>query len=442
MQNKKVAIVGAGPVGTLMSIYLALRGYKVTLFEKREDLRKENNDSGRSINLALSNRGWWPLREIGLEDTIKKMVVPMHGRMMHDENGALNFQPYGREGEYINSISRSGLNELLLNTAEKNGVKIQFNCQCTHVDFERNILHFEVGGNNRKIETGHIIGADGAFSRVRACMQKTDRFNYAQHYIEHGYKELSIPANPDSSFKINKNALHIWPRGNFMLIALPNQDGSFTCTLFFPFEGEQSFESLKSDNDIQQFFLNTFPDAAGLIPDLINEFHQNPASSLVTIKSYPWIMNNTLIIGDAAHAIVPFYGQGMNCGFEDCRILNDLLDKHEDNWQKTITEFQENRKQDTDAISDLALHNFIEMRDLVADENFRLRKKIEAKLHELYPKQWIPLYSMVTFNEKMSYSKALEKGGGQKKIMDEVMSAPGLSKRWEELDYQEIINRL
>ncbi len=443
MKNvKSISIAGAGLVGSLISIYLAKRGYSVTILEGRGDMRKSGAAQGRSINLALSNRGWLPLQEVGLESEVEKMVIPMRGRMMHDEEGLLTFQPYGREGQAINSISRGGLNELLMNEAEKAGVKILFEYKCIGINFEDSIIHYSHNGEKGQHKSDIIIGADGAFSVIRRLMQRTDRFNYSQFYIEHGYKELSIPPSVRGGFEIEKNALHIWPRGNFMLIALPNQDGSFTCTLFFPYEGEPSFKSLDSDMKIREFFQKTFPDAMDIMPSLLKDYHNNPTSSLVTIKCFPWVKNNTLIMGDASHAIVPFYGQGMNSGFEDCRVLNQLLDEHEDNWEAVLPAFQTVRKPDADAISDLALNNFIEMRDLVADENFLLRKKIEAKIYDLYPQKWIPLYSMVTFKEEMRYSEALAQGKKQRAIMDKVMADRKIAKNWESLDFRSIVEQL
>ncbi|MBL3656974.1 FAD-dependent oxidoreductase [Fulvivirga sediminis] len=435
---EKISIVGAGLVGSLMSVYLAKRGYKVSLFESRPDLRKADISAGRSINLALSNRGWLPLQEVGLKEKAEKLTIPMKGRMMHNEKGELTFQPYGKSGQAIYSISRSGLNSLLLDAAEATGVEVFFNQKCKEVDLNNNILLL----NDKKISSDIIIGADGAFSVIRQAMEHTSRFNYSQQYLEHGYKELSIPPSSTNDFKIDKNSLHIWPRGNFMLIALPNLDGSFTCTLFFPFEGDQSFDQLHSDEAIINFFKKEFPDAYELMPDLLNDFHSNPTSALVTVRSSPWYKNRSLLIGDAAHAIVPFYGQGMNCGFEDCRVLNDLLTQFEDNWDLALPEYSQMRTPDANAISDLALKNFIEMRDHVADNDFLLRKKIEAKLNELYPEKWIPIYSMVTFNENIRYSKAAALGKLQASIMDKVMASPNLESQWEHLDFESIINQL
>lgn len=444
--KKKIAIVGAGLVGTLLAIYLKKRDYSISLFERRSDMRQGNAGGGRSINLALSNRGIKALHEVGLADAIRKTAIPMHGRMVHAIDGQLNFLPYGKEGQFINSISRSGLNMVLLDEAERLGVEIHFDSRIESIDLANTKLvhrpQSTVNGGLSTMDCGLIIGADGAYSAVRDVFRVSDRFDYSQTYIEHGYKELTIPADADGKFRMEKKALHIWPRESFMLIALPNPDGSFTCTLFFPFDGPLSFASLKSREDVLAFFTKYFPDAMAMMPTLEEDFLHNPASSLVTIRSWPWVKNNSLLIGDAAHGIVPFYGQGMNAGFEDCRVLNDLLDTHQDDWKKVLPEFQASRKPDTDAIAQLALDNFIEMRDLVDDPQFILRKKIEAKLHQLYPNKWIPLYSMVTFNENIRYSTALEIGRKQKQIMDEVLTQQNVEKNWERLDFEKIVQKL
>ena len=440
--SKHIAISGAGLVGSLLSIYLINRGYQVSVFERRSDMRKNTLEGGRSINLALSNRGLRALDEVGLADEIRKVAIPMHGRIMHDPAGVLSFLPYGTEGQFINSVSRSALNIVLMNKAEALGVDFHFDHRITKVDFENTTMSLADGPSFKELKFDLIIGADGAFSAVRSAFQITDRFNYAQDYIDHGYKELHIPPGMAGAFQLEKNALHIWPRESFMMIALPNPDGSFTCTLFFPFEGSPSFSNLKTDAEVSMFFDNTFPDAVRLMPTLLEDYNANPTSSLVTVRCHPWVKNNTLLIGDAAHAIVPFFGQGMNAGFEDCRILNDLLTMHNDNWQAVLSHFQNTRKKDADAIAQLALDNFIEMRDLVADADFLLRKKIEARLHQLYPTQWIPLYSMVTFHDSMPYSVAYGTGLKQKKIMDEVMKRNEIERAWESLDFKAIADSL
>lgn len=438
---KHIGILGAGLVGALLSIYLRKRGYKVSLYEKRDDMRKSSADSGRSINLALSRRGIKALEDVGVIEEVNKIMLPMEGRMMHSQNGELTFQPYGKEGQHINSISRGNLNKILLEKAEAEGVEIFFEHTCKSVDLAGTSVTFEVGASEKTMQFDLLFGSDGAFSRVRQAMEKTDRFNYEQYYIPHGYKELTIPATKDGDFAIAPNALHIWPRGQYMLIALPNLDKSFTCTLFFPFEGQPSFESLQTPQQVLNFFRNTFPDSLPHLKNIQEEYFQNPTSSLVTVKCAPWVRNNCVLIGDAAHAIVPFYGQGMNAGFEDCYELNLLLNKNENDWEKTLSEYQELRKKDGDAIADLALHNFVEMRDLVADEKFLVQKKIEAKLHEKFPKKWIPLYSMVTFSD-LRYSEAYDVGKNQQAIMDEVMQKPDVLENWESIDLEEIVQKL
>lgn len=442
-KDKHIGIVGAGPVGTLAAIYLAKRGYRVSVYERRQDPRYNQIDGGRSINLALSNRGIKALEEVGLGVVLRQAAIPMHGRMMHDLHGKLTFQPYGKEGQYINSISRTGLNKVLIESAENQGIEFFFGQRCLHCDPFRTELTFQGPGDASMQKTFDIIlGTDGAFSSVRLSMQLTDRFDYTQDYIDHGYREFHIQSNANGKFPFDKNALHIWPRESFMLIALPNPDGSFTGTLFFPFEGDVSFNNLREPENFQRFFKENFPDAAEAIPDLLKELRENPVSSLITIKCFPWSIGKTLLLGDASHAIVPFYGQGMNAGFEDCRILNQLLDQHADDWTTVLHNFERLRKPDTDAIAQLALDNFTEMRDLVADEQFLLRKKIEAKIHQLFPDQWVPLYSMVTFHENIRYSEAYRIGQKQKKIMDEVMLTPNIETTWQDLNFEQLAHRI
>lgn len=440
--SKKIIILGAGLVGSLLSILLAKKGHPVTIFEKRPDPRKAGAEGGRSINLALSKRGKLALKKAGLGHAVEKLQIPMEGRMIHDLAGNLTFQPYGRKGQEIYSISRAGLNALLMDHAEDAGVKISFSQNIVDVDLVQTAIKLENPNEHpSRFNADLIVGADGAYSAVREVMRKTDRFNYSQFYIDYGYKELTIPASRTGDFALANNALHIWPRGNYMLIALPNLDRSFTCTLFLPYHGEKSFEFLDGEEKIISFFTEIFPDVVNKMPSLVEDFLENPTGSLVTISCYPWIKNNAFLIGDAAHAIVPFYGQGMNAGFEDCNVLNNLLDRFPNDLEKVLQEFQFLRKPDADAISELALRNFVEMRDLVGDPQFLLRKKIEAKLHKLFPEEWIPLYSMVTFSD-FRYSEALHLGEQQDKVMTEVMSTPDIQKNWETMDYQMIINKL
>lgn len=442
---KTVSVIGSGLVGSLLSIYLAKRGYDVNVFESRPDMRKNRIRAGKSINLALSDRGLRGLDGIGIGDEIRKISIPMYGRFIHNVDGSTSFQPYGKKGQAINSVSRGGINMKLMDLAEAHSnVKIKFNERCTGLDLKNGSSSFI---NEKTFEVSDfksdlIFGSDGAFSAARlSAMLSTDRFEYRQFYLEHAYKELVIPAGPDGDFLLEKNALHIWPRKSFMMIALPNIDRTFTCTLFLPFEGENSFANLKTRDDVKDFFEKEFPDAVSLMPTLINDFVANPVASLVTVKCFPWTFSDKLaLIGDAAHAIVPFYGQGMNCGFEDCVVLNELIDKHKENWQEIFCEYQNLRKPDGDAVADLAVGNFVEMRDKTADPKFLLQKKIEAWFSEKHPDKWIPQYTMVTYRPDIRYSTALKDGERQNKIMQEVMAnVPGIMEHWETEEVEQAI---
>ncbi len=446
--GKNVTLVGAGLVGSLLSIYLSRRGYKVTVFERRPDMRKTNISAGKSINLALSDRGWKGLDGVGISDEIRKIGIPMYGRFLHHRDGTTGYQPYGRDDQAIYSVSRADINMKLMDLAEeKAGVKIHFDQRCTHID--RTNLESVFEDNNSKeitkIKSDLLFGADGAFAASRLNMQlQSDRFEYNQHYIDCGYKELIIPPGENGSFRIEKNALHIWPRGSFMMIALPNPDGNFTCTLFLPFEGEKSFAKLKTDEQVMSFFKEEFPDAVPLMPTLLEDFRTNPVSSLVTVKCFPWTFDDKIaLIGDAAHAIVPFYGQGMNCGFEDCVVLDGLVEKHKEDWPKILREYQSLRKPDGDAIADLAIANFVEMRDKTADPKFLLQKKIEANFSLKHPDKWIPLYTMVTYSPHIRYSTALREGEKQQLIMDKIMARPNIEKEWDSPEVEkEILSQL
>ncbi|HNB81737.1 MAG TPA: NAD(P)/FAD-dependent oxidoreductase, partial [Chitinophagaceae bacterium] len=401
--EKKITLLGAGLVGSLLGILLQKRGYQVKILERRPDMRKQNISAGRSINLAMSVRGWAALEMAGLRNDIESIAIPMYGRQIHSTEGTQIFQAYGKNNEAIYSVSRGELNKKLMSLAEECGVEIRFNQRVDEVDLDTNqlqitdMLHQE---SHTRHEQDFLIAADGAFSSLRNAYVKTDRFNYSQFYIEHGYKELYIPPGNGNSFRMEKNALHIWPRKNFMLIALPNFDGSFTCTLFFPFEGKASFQSLQTPDQVEDFFRKEFHDTLDLIPDLKSDFFQNPSSSLVTVRCYPWVYKNkSMLIGDAAHAIVPFYGQGMNAGFEDCRIFTELLDGYKgDDWNELLLQYQQLRKRNGDAVAELALQNFIEMRDKVADPVFLERKRIEKQLGLLFPGQFNSVYEMVSFS--------------------------------------------
>lgn len=443
MAKKKVVIIGAGLVGSLSGIFLSRRGYRVSLFERRPDMRDHAISAGRSINLALSDRGIKALEEVGIMDSIREIAIPMHGRRIHNADGSSAFQPYGKEGQFINSVSRGELNARLMDLAEENGVDIFFNRRCTNIDWDRNLIHFtsEQEARQDAVDADLIFGADGAYSAARLTHQlQHDRFQYQQYYIDFGYKELAIPPGTNGEFQLEQNALHIWPRGNYMLIALPNTDASFTCTLFFPFEGNPSFESLNNPQTVREFFNKHFTDASQLMPNLEEQFAHNPTSSLVTIKCFPWIReDNFALIGDAAHAIVPFFGQGMNCGFEDCSVLDKLVSKYEGNWKSILPAYQELRKPDCDAIADLAINNFVEMRDKVADPEFLLQKKIEAAFSKKHPDKWTPAYSMVTFSPEIRYSEALSRGHKQEAIMRKIMQMNRIETIWDSTEIEQQI---
>lgn len=430
---KKTIVVGAGLVGSLWAILLAKKGYQVEVYERRSDMRKAGFVGGRSINLAMSDRGWKAMEKAGIKEEIMSVAIPMSGRMMHSTEGELAYQPYGQEGQAIYSVSRGGLNLELIKIADSfENVEFFFDEKCTGVDLKSNTIHFENSNTNvtSTASADLIFGADGAFSAVRGVLQKTSRFNYSQQYLEHGYKELTIPPGENGIHLIEKNALHIWPRGQFMLIALPNHDGSFTCTLFLPFEGEESFENLNTEAQIESFFKKYFADAVPMMPNLINDFKENPTPSLAIIRCSPWqYQNRILLIGDASHAIVPFYGQGMNSGFEDCTILDEMMDQYGEDWDTIITEFNATRIKDGNAIADLALRNFIEMRDSVGNPKFLLRKKIEKYLHKKYPDQFMPVYSMVTFSH-IPYSEGLKETANQDALFEKILAIENVEEKW------------
>ena len=434
-KEKNVIIIGAGLVGSLWAVYLSKAGYKVTIYERRSDIRKAEISAGKSINLALSNRGWKALDAVGVGDEIRKIAIPMYGRMMHDTNGNLTYQQYGKDGQAIYSVSRGKINATMMDIAENYGdATIHYNHECIKVDPVKGIVHLKNTETGEELEkqADLIFGADGAFSAVRyTSMQKLDRFNYSQNYISDGYREILLPANADGSYQMDKNALHIWPRGRFMLIALANEDGSFTCTLFMPHEGDaNAFDKLKSKADVDQFFKTTFPDFYDMMPNVAEAWEDHPLSSLAIVRCYPWTAGKVALMGDAAHATVPFYGQGMNAGFEDCTVLSDLMKKHNENWTAIFEEYSETRKPDGDALQDLSLYNYHVMRDYVADPDFLLRKKIEAKFSTLYPEKWMPLYSQVTFSS-IRYSDAIKRGKFQEQIMDQIMAEEKIYDNWD-----------
>jgi len=426
----KVAIIGAGLAGSLLAIYLAKRGITVDVYEARGDIRREAASAGRSINLALSDRGIAALRGVGMDDYMLAEAVPMYGRMIHGLSGETKLLPYsGREGEYINSVSRAGLNVAIIDAADKFGdVTFHFGRRCTDFDCETGEVVFAGG----RVHSETVIGTDGAGSAVRRAVGSFVKgFDASQEWLDHGYKELHIPPGVKGEFQLEKNALHIWPRNQFMMIALPNFDGSFTCTLFIAHRGDRrssgkpgvrvpAFDQLKDASSVLEFFNDEFQDAVPLMPTLTDDFFANPIGVLGTVKCYPWnVGGRALLLGDAAHALVPFYGQGMNCAFEDVRVLDNLIEEYGTDWKTVYENFGQLRKENTDAIADMAVENFYEMRDATADPVFQRKRELETKLEQTYP-EYFSKYSMVTFREDLPYSAAKRKGNAQDELLMEI----------------------
>ena len=413
----KIHVVGGGLVGPLMSVYLARKGFSVEMHERRPDMRRTDVPAGRSINLAVTARGLKSLEEVGLKADVLKIAIPMKGRMIHDTEGKTSFLPYGqKEDEVIYAASRGLLNKVLLEAAGAcPGVNLHFNRICTDYDLKTSTLTFD---GTEKIKADVVIGTDGAWSAIRkAMLAAVENFNYSQSFLEYGYKELSIPPAENGGFRMEKNALHIWPRKDYMMIALPNTDGSFTMTLFYPYAG---FAALKTEKDVLDFFTKNFSDAVPMMPTLTQDFFTNPTGALVTVKCAPWHNGKTALMGDAAHAIVPFFAQGMNSGFEDCAVLNSLIAPDTTDWEKVFSAFGRLRKPNTDAIADMAVENFIEMRDSVASPKFALKKQVGFELEKRWPEKFIPRYSMVIFHPDIPYAEARRRGEIQDRVLEEL----------------------
>lgn len=441
MSKQTVHVVGSGLVGSLTALFLDKEGFKVELYERRPDMRRADISAGRSINLVITDRGLKAVEQVGLKEQILDITIPMKGRMLHDIQGQTTFVPYGQnENEVIHSISRGLLNCLLMDAVDDNpDVNLHFEHRCSDYDIDNSTITFE---NGKQVKSEVTIGADGSFSAVRRSMLDNVRnFNYSQDFLEHGYKELTIPATASGDYAMAKEYLHIWPRENYMLIALPNLDGSFTCTLFYPYEGPDSFEAVKTEEDVMSLFQRVFPDAVPLMPTLVEDYFDNPTGPLVTVRCGPWnVGGQVTLLGDAAHAIVPFFGQGMNSGFEDCRVLGELIAANnkgvDTNWEVVFENFNEARKVNADAIADLALENFIEMRDKTADPLFQLKKKVGFELEKRYPDLFIPRYSMVMFHPDISYSQAVARSLKQNRLLQELcanLDDPE-SLDWDEVD--------
>lgn len=436
---EKVTLVGGGLAGSLMSIYLAKRGYEVYIYERRADMRSGNYVGGRSINLALSTRGIRGLAKVGLDQDVLDISIPMSGRMMHPVQGDLKYQPYGKEGQAIYSVSRGQLNIKLLQLADQYpNIHMFFNHKCTAANLETcETTYVNEHGETIVDKADVVLGTDGAFSALRDAMQRTPRFNFSQNYENYGYKELEIVPNADGDFQLDKNSLHIWPRKSFMMIALPNPGGNFTCTLFMPFEGEPGIDDLKTPQQITDFFNTHFPDAVPMMPGLVEDYLQNPTGMLATMRCYPWVRGNNALMGDSAHAVVPFYGQGMNCSFEDCIVLDECIEELGGDWTQVLDAYQKLRKPNADAIANLALQNFVEMRDLVGSDAFLHKKKVEHTLSEKHPDLFVSQYERVTFSTR-DYAEALAYG----ELNDRVLEAI-IHNGWEErLDDRALVESL
>ena len=416
----KFILIGSGLAGGLLGAYLGRRGHDVDLYERRADPREGNIVGGRSINLAISTRGIHALEQIGIAEEALRHAIPMRGRMIHDRSGALHFTPYDVDPQKcINSIGRAALNTTVIQAAQRYpNVRVYFDHRCTGVDLDTPVAHLETANRTVTATADAVVGVDGAFSAVRKSMQRQiANFQYDESYLAHGYKELTIPPAPDGSWRMEKNALHIWPRKSFMMIALPNPDGSFTCTLFWEFEGPRSFATTKTDEDVRRFFGEEFPDAVSLMPTLLEDFRDNPTGSLVTIRCAPWFYRDKVcLVGDAAHAVMPFYGQGMNAAFEDCIVLDECLQDSPQDRERAFAEYFHRRKENADALADLAIGNFIEMRDKTASKTFRAKKKLDHFLEAALPGIYLPLYTMVTFT-RIPYAEAARRARLQDRIV-------------------------
>ena len=431
---ERIIIVGSGLVGTLLALYMARLGHRVSVYDRRDDPRSTTESAGKSINLTLCERGFRALDRVGVGDAVRRFTIPAYGREMHSAGNGTTFQAYGNHGEAIHSIARSDINRTLVQQAARHpAIRFEFNHECRDVDCDRPAvcLRSVATGEESRVEADRIFGCDGAFSTVRRRLQRRDLLDYSQSFVPQGYKELRLPAGAGGDWALNRNAIHIWPRGGYMLIGFANLDGSFTLALHLPFEGEPSFASIRSGDDLRALFRRDFPDVLPLLRDLEHDFFAHPVSSMVTIRCSPWTVDGKVaLIGDAAHAIVPSYGQGANCGFEDCSVLHDCLESSGGGWEAALAEFEGRRKAEAEAIADLALEHFEELQERLGDAEFLLRKRIELRIAELHPDRYASLYSMISFTG-LSYVEARRKDLEQRAIVDRILATPDIERALE-----------
>jgi kynurenine 3-monooxygenase len=443
-RDERVLIVGAGLVGSLLSIYLARRGLRVEVFDRCSDPRRVDLSSQRaSINLSLCERGFQALDRVGIGNAVRACSVPSYGRLIHDERGSVAYQPYGDNGECTWAILRNDLNRLLIDFAEKSfGVAFRFGERCLDLEPTTTTIQFEdtATGLVHNERATRVFGADGVFSKIRSRLERLPRFNYSQLYLDHGYTELNMPSIEGAPWADHRLSVHLWPRGGYLLLGLPNLDGSLVCSLHLPLEGETSFEALHTEERLLRFLASSFPDAVDYMPNAAGDYFGHRINYLVTIRCFPWTFEGRVaLIGDAAHAIVPFFAQGVNAGFEDCLVLDQCLDEHGSDWKAAFRAYETRRKPDADAVSDLSLQHFHELRDHVGRPTFHLKKRIERRVSELYPERFVPLYSMVTF-KATPYAEALRRGRELEALIQRIMDTPAIADKTE-IELRQLIDQ-
>ena len=444
---ERIIIAGAGLVGSLLAVSLSKKGYRVDVYDRNPDPRDANSDAraGKAFNLTLCDRGFKALDEVGVGNLIRSISVPAYGRFVHNEQGELAYQPYGNNSEALYSILRSDMSRAMVEfAAAQPNVEFHFHEKCVGLGLSPLEVEFKNmrTGAQRREQAYLLFGADGAFSGVRTHLQRFHRVSYAQEFLDQGYKELNVPASATAEWVSEKNVLHMWPRGRYMLLGFPNNDGSFTCSLHMPFEGSVSFASLQTESDVLDFFNGKFPDVVEHIPNLVEEFNRCPPNPMVTVRCSPWTLQGKVaLIGDAAHVLYPYYGQGANAGFEDCAVLMECLEKFGDDWKTVFSEYERLRKPNMDAISELVVEHYVEIRDLLGDPKFLLRKALERKMNQLFPDRYLPLYSMIAFTT-MPYVEALRIEREQRSMIDYLMNTPDIDHNWDSREVENIMAQL